>query len=151
MQNSYDKMCQGYADNDKDSPSYDQDVETYKATLSQAIQISKAGRYDNFGFATTMAALYAKQGYSAKDPNDPAQDFALHAAFAQCRNLIGSLKQKEDTSDFTSLVNGYSAVGHYGVGDEIQPQDFAKIYDYTYDIAGYGVNYEDYIPADIDS
>jgi hypothetical protein len=151
MQNTYGAMCQSFAEDNKNSPTFDQDFETYKSILTEAVKISKAGRYDNLAFATTLQALFAKHGYAPKDQNDAHQDPVLTAAFATCRSLMGKLTQKADTSDFTNLVKGYSAVAHYQVGDEIQAQDFAKIYNYTYDIAGYGVNYEDYIPADIDS
>jgi hypothetical protein len=142
-------MCQTFMSDDQGSPTYDQDVAHYKATLSQALSISKANYLDNFGFATVLSAINEKDG-TTKDPNDPKQDYELGAAFAECRSLIAKLQLKEDTSDFTAAVSGYSATGHYKAGDEIQVADFQKMYNYTYDIAGYGVNYADFLPDNID-
>jgi hypothetical protein len=146
-------MIQDFVTKEKETNTFNQnDVDLYSANLNQAINIGKQERLNEFGFATTLAYLYQQEGYTPKDSSDMDVDYGLNIAVNRLQTALGdTLIAKQDTSSFTNLVNGYSKSGHYKVGDTINVEDLGALFDYEYDLAGYGVDYQRFIPTDIDS
>lgn len=121
-------------------------------TFSKALDIAHKKYFDVYGLQLEEINQLLATGWQPSDSSDPRANKVLQVAEQEYYDFLAKyISVSNDASEFTKLVTGYSAAGHYKIGDEIAPEDFGKFLTYTYQYTSFGIDFSKYVPSDIDT